>query len=315
MDNNFSNIATDAIKGILALTGAGVFVVFVLSIFAEKILEKILGDKILDAIMKRIQWSVILIVIVVSAILYFFIPRPDFEPLLIVLVSVFSMLCAVLLLLRLFLTPFGFKNIKDLTSFAQGLDILESDNVQKALSELKAIPEVAKGIQMARSDIKIIDYKTLEKEISQAWMLGTSFHTERKWEECIEKLKKDIACTYVCCGGKETMETNARSFVSWAEANSNLSILENKLNKIDMHYTNENIYLPKIFHDPMNIHSKEVFICFPSDIENSLSKKNLVVSVKDTSLIEEQINQFSLLRQEEKKIDLAKLIEQHRNGG
>ena len=206
-----------------------------------------------------------------------------------------SLICAILLWL-LFLVPFGFGNIKDLTNFTQGLKDLKREDVQKSLSELKELPNVAKILRMAIiNKLKIVeDYnKYLQlKKVKSMWVIGASL---RNTEPIKLALEKGIRCEYLCVGDKTAIEHHAQRIVSCLGEKSHEYII-NKA--IEIYCIGSHpVQFPRTFYNPGEADA-EVLIFFPDEIENILGKYAILLEHND--VIQKWVEEYISIKKQYK---------------
>lgn len=187
----------------------------------------------------------------------------------VILIVLISLGCVILLVL-LFLTPFGFGNINELIKFAQALKVLKEDDVQKSLSELNELPNIIKMLRMAIiNKLKIVEDYTeylKKKTVRSMLVLGASLETPNRVKTILED---GTRCEYLCVGNKEVIEDHARAIVKCLGTKSDEYIKSEaiKIYCIESHP----VQFPRTFYNS-DEDDAEVLIFFPNEIENIIGK-------------------------------------------
>lgn len=178
----------------------------------------------------KILYSIALLLAVISGAVLLIVPvlkqiPPNIQHN-VILICLISLGCAIFLFL-LFITPFGFGNIKEVTKFAQTLQVLKRENVQKSLLELKELSSIIERVkEKVTPDFILLDDYTQQylypKKIESIYVFGASLELtvtdEEYFSRLLKNLKRGIKCQYLCCGEKDDITQCAKQLAKRIKA-------------------------------------------------------------------------------------------------
>ncbi|MBI2472014.1 MAG: hypothetical protein HYV59_12355 [Planctomycetes bacterium] len=189
----------------------------------------------------------------------------------------------------------GHGGIEDWKKVSNELSILKREDIQKSLSELNNLSIITERYRKTTPVMAIIDdYSDYlkHKKIESVWIFGVSLgHTSGNIDKVLlPYLEKGIKYQYLCTGDIDKIRVRAKNIAKYLWQ-KNLQYISAKHIRIN-HVESQLVPLPIRIYN-LEEGNSEIFLSFPSEIENTLAKKygilltneDLVETIKEDFII------------------------------